>query len=257
MGQWDAVDGTQFNVRMGPDYSSTKLKAPSAPTLYETFAVDIFRTSKKAFHIARAFELEEIKQELVSTLPSVIIVNILCPIYAPPMFSSQTDGEGFSMVIFCRLTECTRKIISAGETSPAIQLLERFVSQDADVEMRSRFKCIPKALNTDELNLGRILSSLIKSYNATPFLTACGQQVHYFLGQNYFEIDLDIHRFSSLARNGFFHVKHMIPKIEADFTFLVEGRSNEELPEQLLGGFKAFGIKYFNSEELDVASLEN
>jgi hypothetical protein len=38
---------TVFNVRMGPDYNTTKAKAPSASPYYLPVAVDVFRTPSK------------------------------------------------------------------------------------------------------------------------------------------------------------------------------------------------------------------
>lgn len=40
---WSPCDGANFNVRTGPAYQKNKLKAPSAPALYEMFAMDIVR----------------------------------------------------------------------------------------------------------------------------------------------------------------------------------------------------------------------
>jgi hypothetical protein len=39
---WCRVDHRQFNVRVGPEYSRYKKKAPSGPPIYEPFAVDVF-----------------------------------------------------------------------------------------------------------------------------------------------------------------------------------------------------------------------
>jgi hypothetical protein len=39
---WCKADARQFNVRVGPDYSRYKKKAPSGPPIYEAFAVDVF-----------------------------------------------------------------------------------------------------------------------------------------------------------------------------------------------------------------------
>jgi hypothetical protein len=39
---WTKIEGKLFQVRIGPNYSTYKKKAPSVSPLYESFAVDIF-----------------------------------------------------------------------------------------------------------------------------------------------------------------------------------------------------------------------
>merc|ERR1719300_1507377 len=52
---WSWCDGRTFNVRIGPDYATNKMKSPSKSSLYDVFAVDGFRTKKKVMNIARFF----------------------------------------------------------------------------------------------------------------------------------------------------------------------------------------------------------
>ena len=283
-GEWSRIDASSFIVRQGPDYSVNKMKAPSEECLYETVCIDIYSSKNKLKHVARYFDLSaletphagsasvvsgsstispqspasagssgalkvEVKDEMEMKegFPKYVVVHIVCPLYAPGVLSQVTDGEGFSMIVFLRLTEKTKNVLKTGTKTPAMELFQKFVESEDDIKMRSRFKCIPKALNPDECNLGRVLKSLMDSYNSTPFLTAAGQHVEYYSGKDYFEIDIDIHRFSSLARNGFFHLKHIFQSIKADFSFLIEGRTNDELPEQLLGGFRVYQVNVNNA----------
>lgn len=76
-------------------------------------------------------------------------------------------------------------------------------------------------VNGDELDLGSTLSTVLKNYNAKPFLT--GPKYHNFHeGKGYLEVDVDIHRFCYLARKvsvGF--MDHLPKMVLSCFSFLV------------------------------------
>ena len=50
-------DGTQFNVRVGPDYKRHGKKAPSAFHVYEPVSMDLFRGPKARMHLAKTMNL--------------------------------------------------------------------------------------------------------------------------------------------------------------------------------------------------------
>ena len=74
---------------------------------------------------------------------------------------------------------------------------------------------------------------LFASYNGTPFLTR--PQHKYYRGANYFEIDVDVHVFSYMARTGMAGVQQKISSVIFDFAFVVEAYSDDEQPENILG----------------------
>jgi hypothetical protein len=73
-------------------------------------------------------------------------------------------------------------------------------------------------------------------YNGTPFLIrTCSV---FWRGDTYFEVDVDVHRFSYAARVGLAGVRDRIKDVVWDFGFLVEGHSDFELPENMLGAVR-------------------
>ena len=63
-------------------------------------------------------------------------------------------------------------------------------------------------------------------------------------GPNYAGMDIRVHRFSFLARKGLAALKARFAQMVLDVAFLVEGRGDEELPEQLLGCARLHRLDY-------------
>jgi len=171
----------------------------------------------------------------VHGIPPIFVVQWQLPSYAPnnPVWgATREDGEGYAVLMYFVVTKEGWEQIKAQETA-ATRLFKRFVAADGDVEFRNRFKAIPRIMNPDELNLGSVLNSSIRKYNAKPFLT--GPHCHDFLkGHNYMEADIDVHRFCYLARKAAHGMLPTIKDFVVDVAFTVEGVTDDELPEQTL-----------------------
>lgn len=118
------------------------------------------------------------------------------------------------------------------ELPNSVRLLHRFTSPDTDPELHLRFKCISRIVNVDDAGIGGAAKKLVQTYNGTPFLIKTTSVFHH--GDKYFEVDVDVHRFSYLARLGLSGVRERIKDVIFDIAFVVEGHEETELPEQLL-----------------------
>jgi hypothetical protein len=109
-------------------------------------------------------------------------------------------------------------------------------------------------VNLDEIEINGLAKKLVQTYNGTPFLIRT--TASFTRGPNYFEIDVDVHRFSYLALVGLNGVKESLKEVPRspdphsrprdslapppraqvvfDIAFVVEGHPDHELPEQLL-----------------------
>eukprot|EP00475_Leptophrys_vorax_P009598 TRINITY_DN16352_c0_g1_i1.p1 TRINITY_DN16352_c0_g1~~TRINITY_DN16352_c0_g1_i1.p1 ORF type:complete len:314 (+),score=78.07 TRINITY_DN16352_c0_g1_i1:392-1333(+) len=251
-GEWTWADADTFNVRVGPDYQINKQKAPSEHAIYECFACDVYSLEKKQWHMARCFdvfqpqlkeETKDVSQDEQQFLPEYLLLSVLSPCYAPGIFYPVTDGKGFVTFIFHKLTDYAKECIKNNNITPAMQLLKTFMDEASESpEMRGRFKGIVRATNLDEIAFNPILTGFAHRYNSTPFLIH-HNEARYFTGSNYFEIDVDMHSWSLFSRNAFYQLNHMLKEIRAHFAFVVESRSNEELPEQLLSVTELAGIR--------------
>ena len=125
---------------------------------------------------------------------------------------------------------------------PPIRLLHRFVTAENDPEtgdrhfIRDRFKGIARISNLDAANIATAPRKLIQTYNSTPFLIRTTSTFYNDpKGENrYFEVDVDVHRFGYLARLGLSGVRERIKDVVFDWAFVIEGHTDEELPENIL-----------------------
>lgn len=121
-------------------------------------------------------------------------------------------------------------------TNAAVRLVHNFVESEDKGELRQRFKGIARMMNVDKVGLGGPIKKLVSSYNATPFLIrTCSV---FWRGDRYFEVDVDVHRFSYTARLGLRGVQEKIKSVVFDIGFVIEGHSDFELPENMLGAVR-------------------
>lgn len=99
--------------------------------------------------------------------------------------------------------------------------------------IRDRFKAMGIVVNPEEPDLGRTERHLLESYNGQPILTR--PQHRFYEGQNYFEVDIDAHAFNYIARKGLCGVQDHMEHMVVDFGFVIQGESDAELPERILG----------------------
>jgi len=241
-GTWSNGDGSTFNVRLGPNYSETKIKAPSSGSLYEIFAFDGWGTKEKKINNISRFYKMPTRPPVPGKfdIPPVLIINVLIPDYSPPLWGKRvTDGQGYSMVFFGELSVKSRELIIAGKLTPALRLFQDFVRGGKSSKYGDRLKCIARILNINEAakSYGRVANLLVTQYNGTPFLARDSPTYKHVPGK-YFSIDLDAHLFGKMAKTGLNAVKDYMNKVVFDFGFVIEGRTDDENPEQILASIR-------------------
>ena len=178
-------------------------------------------------------------------MPPYLIINWMVPDYPPSgmLAAKRTDGPGWHLVIYCRLSDAVRSMLRDGTSSqmPSIELARRYMSPSEGVALRGeRLKCIFGAAGKQSLApFGAVLKQMLTRYNFRPFLSRTASLCYTGAspsGQPYFEIDIDIHSWGNTALSAFGTVKHRIGQMAIRGGLVLEAVDDGEMPEQILGG---------------------
>ncbi|KAL3523463.1 hypothetical protein ACH5RR_016297 [Cinchona calisaya] len=200
---WAAADPSSFLIR-GNTYLEDHQKIKAKGTLMQMVAADWIRSDRREDDIGgRPGGI--VQRYAAQDRPEFFfIINIQVP-----------GTTQYSLALYYMLT-------SPLEETP---LLERFVNGD-DAFRNSRFKLIPY------ISKG---SWIVKqSVGKKACLIGQALEVHYFRGKNYLELGVDVGS-STVARGVVSLVLGYLNNLVIEMAFLIQGNTQEELPEFLLG----------------------
>ena len=236
---WSAVDATTWNVRRGPNFVPGQ-KSPSKSAMYEAFAMDTFYVPFKVNNITRFMNLKDtLRQHGVDghcPIPQLIIINIMEPDYSPKL--KQIDGQGYSVVVYAKLSQEMRRQLQLqdkGRLSPALRLWSHFAHDcQTNQSTRDRFKWIGRVMNLKHTAFNWSTKKLIKKYNSKPVLGKKDTAFHRSDDGQILTIDIDCHRFCFVAKKAWNHIKHIMDNVVYDLAWVIQGESDDELPERIL-----------------------
>jgi hypothetical protein len=200
-----------FTIR-GKTYMDDGVKYKTGAHMFSIVAADLYKIDEPTQHCAARSDspLHEIQKQFPDR--QVFILQFLLP--GPPMFS-------FAMYAI------PRKGVLDADT-PFSRLWSDFC-EGSDEYRNSVFKMIPR------VPVGPYIAR--KTVGETPALIGKKIKTIYFVGQNYLEIDVDISS-SSVAGSILSIVRGYATALTVDLAILLEGHSEEELPEQILCSFR-------------------
>lgn len=249
---WSQVEPSTFRVRAQNYLRDKKKEFATNHAAYYPFGVDVFLSPRKINHIARFVELPT--SNISRDFPSYLVVNAQIPIYPPSLFQNESDGEGFNVVLYFKLSENYLKELPPHFRENIKKLIDgkeekvKGFASDTIVPFRERLKILGRVMNVDELPINSAEKKIMHAYNGKPLLSR--PQHEFFSGKNHFEIDLDMHRFSYISRKGFDTFLDRLKFCILDFGLTIQGNKTEELPEQMLCCIRLNGINYENYPQL-------
>ena len=118
----------------------------------------------------------------------------------------------------------------------AVRLFDEWCRRaPSDDNWMARFKVVPQGNNLVEIGL----PAWISNYNGKPFLIKRPGTTGFLYrhpDKSCMEFDVSLHPFPYLAKQGICYMKDgFFKKILATLAFCIEGRSDDELPECLIG----------------------
>ncbi|KAG5387344.1 hypothetical protein IGI04_038814 [Brassica rapa subsp. trilocularis] len=249
---WTTIEPNSFRVR-GKTYLRDKKKEFAAShAAYNPFGVDVFLSERKINHIAQYVKLPVTTAS--TKLPSLLVVNVQIPLYPTTIFQGETDGEGMNIVLYFKLSDNYSKELPLHFQESIQRLIDDEVEKvksfpmDTTAPFRERLKILGRVANVDDLHLSGPEKKLMQAYNEKPVLSR--PQHEFYSGENYFEIDIDMHRFSYISRKGFETFIDRLKICVLDVGLTIQGNKPEELPEQILCCVRLNGIDFMNYHQL-------
>jgi hypothetical protein len=238
-------------------YSQHKKKLASPGELYHCAQVEVFESPSRYPDMARKVKLPKVHftddGPKTWRTPDIFVVSIALPTDPPKLGRSSSDGGGYTVTMYFTMKQETRDILKrvtadgydpSSETPDnpglsqvnAVRLLEEWCRRAPDdANWFSRFKVVPNAHNLKEIGM----PGWISKYNGKPFLIkrpGVTGFIHQHPELSCFEFDISLHPFPYLAKQGICFMKDSyFKKVLVTFGFVIEGKTDDELPECVLG----------------------
>mmetsp|Transcript_51580 Transcript_51580/g.95450 ORF Transcript_51580/g.95450 Transcript_51580/m.95450 type:complete len:344 (-) Transcript_51580:15-1046(-) len=204
---WADVVPTEFVVR-GQNYLTDHKKVENSFIMGDLVVVDLFEVSHDVPFASASTEIGTIQKVRAAGISGqLLVLNFrICPLQLVVVWEIPTGG--------CH---------------PAENLLRRFIEDMSDEERTQRLKVIPQIADGPWV--------VQKVVGNTPAILGKNVNLTYFSQPGLLEVSIEVSS-SRLGRRIVGVLQHAATAVVVDVGFVVEGQADEELPEQLLGGFR-------------------
>jgi len=244
---WTRGDGHGFQVRNSCRGGRVQ-KVPSEGSLYECISIDIVKADCK---------VSEVLHRLVPMppqggnetwwsgcpLPRVLCIVAQIPYErGPTLFGEHpANDHGCSIITVHRIKPTTLQMLRSERRMAAVSLFAKFVSGGTThlvggTKTSGLFKAIAVAGNVEAIGVPRVLLPTVRKFNGKPCLiTQSGTVFQDTSGRGeWLEVNVDIRRFCSLARNMLVSLRDLLPRTSVHCGFTIQGCEDHELPEGIV-----------------------
>ena len=204
---WGTVEGSSWNVR-GKTYLKDGVKVPSEAALLRPIGADLVQTEQMPLHFAAQKDSLLQKARARGFRDFVFVVNVMLP--GPPY------------TCFVQYWTATEEELRADPRTH--RLLQRVVHGKKRIR-DERFKLIPRVVEGSWL--------VKRAVGSKPTILGSKLEQHYFRGDNYLEVDVDVGS-SAIARRVVGLAASYARDLVVDMAWVLQGEKEEELPERIL-----------------------
>lgn len=245
---WRDCDASVFLVR-NLCYPQTKEKVPSDYALYDCVGMDMVRDKRRIDCALDRLpsELEGLPRSPEGSpawseawgVPRVLIIGCQIPYKAGRLLGSHPEDDGgLSVLSYFVLSRRSCELLSRGADSPALCLWRRLVEEGASTK---EGVCLKVVGRIEDLEKYEVPESFHR-FNNKPVLLTKSSTFHSHRLPEVLEVQYDVRAWVYLARSTLVNYHHRAKEAVIEVGYVVEGKTNDELPEQILGCFKVYNM---------------
>lgn len=140
--------------------------------------------------------------------------------------------------------------VNPGKLHPSYPLFRRFIDGSLDSEIKGRMKAITRICNLEDCDFNPLMLPLARQFNGVPYLLK--ECTDYRKKKNIFQVSIDVHLFTLLAKQGLMACKESLTKMSYDVCMVIEGVTDDELPERMVLGCRINLMDLANALKLKV-----
>jgi len=242
---WLSCDGSVFDIR-NIRYNKTREKIPSERAIYDCVGMDMVRDKRKieGFIDRLPGGLTNLPESPVNCpawdaawgVPRVLVVNCQLPLKAGSIMGGRhpEDDGGLSVLTYFVLSREACETLAQGIVTPALRLWKRFVEEGVSTKEGNPLKVVGRVENLEKYEV----PESFHRFNNKPVLLTKSSRTYLSRLPEVMEVDYDVRTWVYPARTTLCNYHHRAREAEIAIGYLVEGKTDDELPEQILGSFK-------------------
>jgi len=240
---WSKLDPHSMPVRAPPNYAQNKIKKPSLPAIYDCIQFESYMHPQEIKDLADGTRWLPSKAELEAArdFPARLVIACILPTATPSwgiINKIKSKGKGITLIFAGKLSDASIKIIKDNAEGKAqlpnsYKLFKEWTTKIPHKDWVIRSKVCSRILNPIDGKLGVIAQTTLNAFFGKPMLLRDCQKC-YVTDNGICIVEVKGYDFSYIARKTLDSMLTRVPSLIYDFGFLIEGTTDDQLPEQVL-----------------------